>query len=1645
MARRKRLNKKVAIIGSLFLVVLGVVAVLVLWSWAGPRLFVDADKALAEAEAAERAEDYTAAEKAYGRALVGTKDNRGKVEILFTMSDMFIKTNQWPKVLGAWKQITTMDPKNVRARFGELAHYYIAADAGMRNLWPEVRDQAEKLIEIVDAAGLMGAATDDYKQYELPGHEIKIEKLGVCLLVFAGRAGYEMAQQGSVVDRDNALREAIEHLERAKALAPDLVQVYWYQAESARQQGELEASRGNVPAREQAEAEALKILQEGVQAAPQDPEAVINLLTVKMMVAKRTGRDAVIALESEYTDLLRRFSGSAQAHAAAAAFYSDPRLGPKSVDRAVTEAEESVRLEPQSITYVMNISNIYYRRYCLQGDAADLKRCIEAAEKALQLPPAQLQEGPLRWPSRQYRIAISEILARCHLGEVLDRGDKLSAAEKESLLAKAETAVREIEQIILTAQEPRVMKWQGLVALARGDQDGAVRKLYAAYEQWKMADMRDSLLSYTLARIFKDSPEIGAVQEFLTVALNSGITWTKVDATLEYAEVLLKFRAWNYALAALNEFDGFFGASVQSRMLRARAYIGAFQFDEAAKELDALPAGEPATMKLQLDLVQAKIHQVRTSIAQQQLLGRGQSADLLGMTELPDDAAGPLGEMNEELKTLRLQEAAIVTQLAKSHPDQVDETSLRNVCRTYIAQNNAAAASALIAAYLQHNPASTTALLYKLVLAEPQPAQVTANRQKELQEQAIKSLADATKRSLELGLFYYNENNMEKAAEAFKAALRPDSRDSAPARGSDEYVAQQTAGGYLFEMAIKDEDWPLATLVADTAKARNLDECNGLFYAARLAAAKGEHQDAMGKANECIALRPVNSMAYMLRSTIQAAMGADHAAVEDITRAAALNPMNGAVSRTLASTLYERDRKLGDNVTPEQRTETRQALERAIQLNPRNWRLLSFYAEYISDTEPDKAMAIRQSLLKAQPTLENAVLLGNLATRQALAKASAAEKETLFKIAEDAYEQGLKINPVDRTLLHRYGEHWRSRGRPDLAEGVIRRAKDDMILAIHFYELGQYEDAERLLKALEESSPNDKAVVDMLLKVAERTNNTREVELYSQKLIDLDGGQDATFKQLESYLRSGLIAQAEAKLAAFKEKYPNDKKVLLLESWLSMRKGDLMAALELVNMHLEDNQENAAAWRLRGEINLLLSNHDQAVVDLRRSNSLADLPDTRVSLAKAYLRAGRDQDAITELKNTIDKPDAPVEARTLLERTYSRLGRTGEQWQFYQDTLAKFPNSIIWLTRAGTFAISRGALTQAEELFRRAYNIKKQTYTDSGTDLKQAAGDMLFARALDGYLQTLVLRAGSPDATDGTWRPEKLDEVFTEAGQYLGTPLAPVAYFRMAEARYKLGDMAKATEFCQKAVEQAGDNETLASEILLRMFLLLGDEEVTRYCEQMLKANPKSVAALFTLFNLAKINTQYDRAIGYIDRCIGLSTDDERQLVQFTMKKAEALTLAYEMTSDKKYLLQAVTDYQSLVDKMPTNNMVLNNLAYMLAESDQRLSDALKYAERALQAMPNDPGYLDTYAYVLLKTGDYAKAAQYMTRALQQYEQDGAEAPADVYMHMGLIHEKLGDKTQALAAYQQAKKVAGGRASEATAKRIEEAIARVSK
>jgi tetratricopeptide (TPR) repeat protein len=291
----------------------------------------------------------------------------------------------------------------------------------------------------------------------------------------------------------------------------------------------------------------------------------------------------------------------------------------------------------------------------------------------------------------------------------------------------------------------------------------------------------------------------------------------------------------------------------------------------------------------------------------------------------------------------------------------------------------------------------------------------------------------------------------------------------------------------------------------------------------------------------------------------------------------------------------------------------------------------------------------------------------------------------------------------------------------------------------------------------------------------------------------------------------------------------------------------------------------------------------------------------------------------------------------------------------------------------------------------------------------------------------------------------RFSKLFREAGKYIDGDHAPIAYFRMAEAKLKLGDTETATQYCRSAVDRADENEQLAADILKEMYKLLGPEAVRNYCSDKLESNPDSLPANYTMFSMMKISGEYNKALHYLDRCIQIMGSAHPRRLEYLMEKARILAMAYGKTSDNNYLRSAITEYESLLVEAPNNISILNNLGYLLAENDQKLPQALEYAERARNLRPNDSSILDTYAYVLYKNGRYSEAAESLQAALQQYERESISAPAEVYEHLGMIKRELGDKVEALAAYEQALEIGADKLSQTAKERINSAIERLSR
>lgn len=1570
---KKRLNKRVALMGSTILVVflLGVVVVVL-------RFSKDPLKFLADAEVALAQYDYQGTERNYGQAYGSAKDDDLKIEILFKISELHLIDDKvhehepdWRKALGCWNTVINIDPKNIEARMALLKYFYEIGDSGNPGVWQMVESTAAELAQVIDEKLL---APDVY------------------VLLAKARAKLEMAGLGQVSDREKALKEAVAELERLAEMTPEDIDIYKYLARAEIIKGEIDSSKGILDAAQKADEKAMEILQRAVDILPDNAEAYINLLDMKLrsvweeVKSEWKSSEKVQALEGDFKALADKFSSDAKPYASLARFY---QLDIRDIDKAVEAIEKAVELDSQDIDSVMMMAELYYRKFSIYEDKQFLPKALETVNNALNLPGARDVQGPRQFRHRQNKYMLYRLLAGWCIEQAFEAGRAQDEELKVEWTAKAEQAIHEIEQIIGTGDNVHVVKWHGMLALVKGDTTTAIRQMFNAYEQLKAADQRDQMLSYMLARVFENRAEIGARSEFLESALfkRPSIALQKPQALLDYAEILLVLRAPTKSVLMVDAYEKARPSSDRSKSLRIRGYIRAGQFDDAEEQLAQMDPDAVDVIELRFSLVQRRVARIASQRRQKP-----------GLVDEEKPAETMLYEQ-AELETYRSQLKQLREQLLEKKPERWDMT--HTICKRYVAGGQIDRARSLIGEFLTYSPNNIQAQVYKRRLNEPDSTAVSTKRLNQIEEEVIADIPDEQERFTELGRYYRSRGMIDEAMSVYKKAY-----EAAP---EEKWVV-----AILFEMALSVKDMALAEELVQVARNKNLDECEGNLFAARLAMAKGDYQIALDRLSNCLKIRPVFPNGYLLRSQVNGRLGNYDDAVSDAKTAQRFNPIDKAIVKQVAAVLYNRNLRLGRSVPSEQIAETEQELVKAIVLNPDDWNLRSIYAEYISEREPAKALAVRQRLLKRFPNVDNSLMLGNMAMRMALKETENQRRAGLLDIAGSAYEKAYKRAPENKAVLDAYSEFLRLTGKRDKATELFT-GQDDSLWRFYLRD-GQYEKARDILVKLYDENSENITVVRGLSLIASKTEDKEALKKYSQEVLALENTPENELMQIQAYLEVGLVKEAEVKLASFRERYPDEAKGILLEAWSAMTKGQLKRALELVNQNLQVDPESAVAWRLRGQVNRFLGNFNQAVEDLQKSKSIDTNPKIRMELAMAYHRIGRLTAAIGELVAALKNQQAPPRVRTMLEQLYLQAGRKAELKRFYDETLQKYPDSGIWHFRAGQFALRQKQYEQAEQLLSKSW------------ELSQDQGG--YVQALDKYLEAL-------------WRGQKYEELLKYAAKYIDTKFAPIAYAQMGQARFMMGSKATAMDYYRKAIEKCGTNNEFILGILENMSNIVGQIEVGKWCNEKLRTSPDSLAANLMMFKLTQQRGEYNKALQYIDKFLSLVDPESGVWIEQMFNKANTLTMAYMKTSDKRYISTAVLEFEKILTKQPNNTSVLNNLAYFLADTNEQLDKAVECAGRAHEASPNDAGIMDTYAYTLCKVGSYVKAEEILQMAIQIFERESIAVPWDVYKHLGMAQEGLGQKAGAEGSYRRALEIAGRRILKKNKEELMKAIERV--
>lgn len=202
---------------------------------------------------------------------------------------------------------------------------------------------------------------------------------------------------------------------------------------------------------------------------------------------------------------------------------------------------------------------------------------------------------------------------------------------------------------------------------------------------------------------------------------------------------------------------------------------------------------------------------------------------------------------------------------------------------------------------------------------------------------------------------------------------------------------------------------------------------------------------------------------------------------------------------------------------------------------------------------------------------------------------------------------------------------------------------------------------------------------------------------------------------------------------------------------------------------------------------------------------------------------------------------------------------------------------------------------------------------------------------------------------------------------------------------------------------------------------------------------PPSAALIYA--NAAEWLEEYDIAINTYDSLINSLAEDVHladsvvdlnKLRSLEWQQLYVMSSYFEMAGDMYFkagrLDETFRCYDNALLIFPDNILALNNYAYFLIENKgaepgtDDFKKAKEMSRKAIELTSSQPvsTYLDTYAWILFKEGEYVEAEEYQKKAFEAIEKEGAEPAYDLYSHYGDILFMNGKTEEAVEQWEKA-------------------------
>lgn len=205
----------------------------------------------------------------------------------------------------------------------------------------------------------------------------------------------------------------------------------------------------------------------------------------------------------------------------------------------------------------------------------------------------------------------------------------------------------------------------------------------------------------------------------------------------------------------------------------------------------------------------------------------------------------------------------------------------------------------------------------------------------------------------------------------------------------------------------------------------------------------------------------------------------------------------------------------------------------------------------------------------------------------------------------------------------------------------------------------------------------------------------------------------------------------------------------------------------------------------------------------------------------------------------------------------------------------------------------------------------------------------------------------------------------------------------------------------QSAVAIAPDNKEYWEKLLTCSVGALDEPDVFALCEKAVTIHPNLIQAYTTRAFYYQMKEQNEEALKLMQEALPFI--DKNNVLEISSHYGEIGTLLYGVGRKD----EAYEAFETALKYWDKNYLVLNNYAYFLSEDNRDLSRAENMALKVIQKYPDNPTYIDTYAWILYKQGSYSVAKFYMQRIIDKGDPD---LSPEIRQHWEAILKALDEK-----------------------------------